>query len=859
MVNDLTSWFSEIREVLNDSSTPVTIRNGLWQVSDKESLWKALGPRIFDEDLDTLSEVTVKVLSEPDPKFDLPPSERYAAVVYGKEPKYSYELRRGLAETQVLLATQPGALTNCSQHKAETVSRLAVRKILEAAQWNLWATLGDLLPLLAEASPDEFLSALEGALRQDPCPLDMLFAQESAGVTGGNYLIGLLWALETLAWYEEYLVRVCVDLAKLGERDSGGNWYPRPLSSLTSILLPWFPNTRATVEKRNVAVKTVQEEVPTEGWQLLTNLLPEQVQSASPTHKPAWRNSVPTDWEPQVPQSEYWDCISYCADLAMQVATDDKSKLLELVDLLDCLPEETLLRLMAYLSSLKDVGDDQEYLFKLWNKLTRLLWKHQRFPDATWAWDRETLESVDAATKKLAPSEPALLHRLKFDSDVLALHDEEGDQKVQEEQRQQAINEILANGGVEAVVHFVESVESTYSVGRSLAEVASDEIDQFLLPSFLENNDKRASEFTRAYVWARRNTMGWEWVDRLDRSEWSISQSSRLLTYLPFDEETWTRSTNWLGQDERKYWQNDALITRFAEANFRPAVDKLLQYGRPGDALACLGSIFIREKTLDIDRTIKTLLAIAESNEQLTSIEPYHITNLIEALQKDDRTDREDLIKVEWAYVALLDGRRAPSPKTLESELSGNPEFFCQIIRLLYRPRGDAASVQEPSKETQAAASNAWKLLNGWRTPPAVLPDGSISSAQFEDWLSRVKAGCNATGHVEVGMNQVGQVLFHTPADPDTLWIDRTVAAALNEEDAGSLRKGYVTGAFNARGVYRVDPSGSPERDLANQYRRKAEDVENAGYFRLATELRGLAERYDLEAERIVSRYDTDA
>ena len=61
MVNDLTSWFSDIRDVLNDSSSPLTLRNGLWQVNDKESLWKELGPRIFDEDLDTLSEVAVKV------------------------------------------------------------------------------------------------------------------------------------------------------------------------------------------------------------------------------------------------------------------------------------------------------------------------------------------------------------------------------------------------------------------------------------------------------------------------------------------------------------------------------------------------------------------------------------------------------------------------------------------------------------------------------------------------------------------------------------------------------------------------------------------------------------------------------
>ena len=859
MDNDLNAWFSDIREVLHAQSTPLSLRNGRWQVNDRRNLWHTLGSRIYDEDLEALSDIAVRVLSEPDPKFDLPPSERYAAAVHGKEARYSYELRKGLAETLILLATQPEALTNCSEHKAESVSRLTVRRIFEAVDWSTWASLGDLLPLLAEASPEEFLSALEVALRQEPCPIDILFAQESAGITGGNYLTGVLWALETLAWDEEHLVRVCVDLAKVAGRDPGGNWFPRPLSSLTNILLPWCPNTRASVEKRNVALRTVQDQIPAEGWKLLTNLLPDQVQTGFPTHKPAWRNPVPTDWEIQVDHDEYWACISFCADLAIQVAIDDKEKLLQLVDILDCLPEEPFKTFVAHLLSLVDGSEDHEFLFKLWNRLTRLLWKHQSFQDATWAWDQETLSTIDGVAKKLAPSDPALLHRLKFDNNVLALHGEEGEHEAEEDQRQQAIREILAYGGGEAIVKFARTVESTYAVGRSLAQVAGDDIDQFLLPSFLEIEEKTLSELIRAYVWTRWHTKGWDWVDRLDRSQWSILQSSELLARLPFQMGTWTRATKWLGVEEPRYWQSDALTSRFVEADFGFAVDKLLQYGRARDALACLSTIFIRERTLDIDRSTKVLLAIADSSEQLSPLELSQITNLVEALQKDDRTDREDLIKVEWAYVPLLDGRRAPSPRTLESELSSNPEFFCRIVGLLYRPRGEAAPDQEPSNEAQAKARNAWRLLNGWRTPPGVLPDGSMSSAKFEEWLSQVKSICDETGHTEVGLNHVGQVIFHSPADPNNLWINGSVAAALNEEDADSLRKGYVMGAFNARGVHRIDPSGSPERNLANQYRAKAEQAENAGYFRFATELKELAGRYDLEAERIVSRYDSDS
>jgi hypothetical protein len=63
------------------------------------------------------------------------------------------------------------------------------------------------------------------------------------------------------------------------------------------------------------------------------------------------------------------------------------------------------------------------------------------------------------------------------------------------------------------------------------------------------------------------------------------------------------------------------------------------------------------------------------------------------------------------------------------------------------------------------------------------------------------------------------------------------------------MRSGYSTGAFNSRGVQWVDSSGSPEKKLAEQYRSKADDVENAGFQRLAVTLRGLADGYDKEAD----------
>lgn len=55
-----------------------------------------------------------------------------------------------------------------------------------------------------------------------------------------------------------------------------------------------------------------------------------------------------------------------------------------------------------------------------------------------------------------------------------------------------------------------------------------------------------------------------------------------------------------------------------------------------------------------------------------------------------------------------------------------------------------------------------------------------------------------------------------------------------------------------------VDPTGKPEWELAGQYRQKAEEVENAGYQRLAGTLRNLSESYVRDAERIIAEHKMD-
>jgi len=326
-------WIGTMRKIALRPGTPLVQRDGNWKFIARYEGWYTLGPKLFDEHLNRLLDIAVSVLREDDPQFALPPEERYAASIHGKVLTHSHLLRNGIAESLALVGSHSRALESCTFGKAESTAALAVRKILAEADWVHWASVDSLLPLLAEAAPGEFLDAVERALHRNPCPFDALFAQEGRGITGGtNYLTGLLWALETLAWDGDYLVRVAICLAELAARDPGGQWANRPANSLTTILLPWLPQTCASMSKRVAAAKAVLVELPEVGWKLLLGLLPQYHSVSFGTRKPAWRASIHDNWQQGVTNREYWEQVTAYSELAIGEARKDVSKLTALIE-----------------------------------------------------------------------------------------------------------------------------------------------------------------------------------------------------------------------------------------------------------------------------------------------------------------------------------------------------------------------------------------------------------------------------------------------------------------------------------------------------------------------------------------------
>jgi hypothetical protein len=402
-------------------------------------------------------------------------------------------------------------------------------------------------------------------------------------------------------------------------------------------------------------------------------------------------------------------------------------------------------------------------------------------------------------------------------------------------------------------------VDNPRRVGYSLGTISNNDIDEFILPSLIEDKGGEIKGFTGAFVSAKYKQRGWEWINQIEINKWSKEKIGIFLSYLPCSNETWDYVTSILGEHEDEYWKRASVFPYNEKNNWGYAIEKLIKYKRPNAAIKCLSVIIHKQKSVNETLAIKALLDAISTEEPLHEFDSYNTIEVISALQNNPELNPDDLFRIEWAYLPILSGpSKNASPKILEQKLASEPEFFCELIRFVYCSKNKPKKKKETSEQDEAITTNIWHLFREWKIIPGMDRESNFSPEQFQEWLKTVKTNCEQSGHFDAAMFTLGESLIHSPSDPDGLWIHKTVAEALNSEDTNRLRRGYYLGIVNSRGAYCVDPTGKPEKELAAKYRQQAEEIENAGFHRFASTLRDLAKNYEEQAKKVIEEHNND-
>jgi transcriptional regulator with XRE-family HTH domain len=852
-----------LTDYIGELDSPLRKIGPTWRMASPQDAWMLLARYLTAADIDRFQKVAHDVLGATDPRFALAPDERWMASVHGVHPDYSGVLRRSIGEVLILLALWAGEARAAAN--ARRTADLIVTKLFEKADAARWWSLSRDLRLLAEASPNAFLSAVEEALDQPEPPLLVLFESNDGGLFGTEHLSDLMWALESLAWSPDLLPRVAEIFARLDALDPGGRYTNRPGNSLRAIFLLWSPQTHATLDQRLRILDRIRKVAPDPAWRLMLGILPRGHDTVSPSSPPRWR-----DFSVDRPETVTWALVRRGADALVERLLCDvdlsASRWLDLLDRLSDIPDSALL-----LSRLEEVANnlkDEQARASLWQGLRRVLNHHREFPDVDWSLPSADLDRLEAVYQRLAPADPLARVAWLFAEQVSLPNPAVEGWEAQERQlgaaRVTAARHIMQDQGVEGILELARLADAPGFLGKALVDA---DLDPSLLDVMLERalRDGAASARNLAHgiLVAGFPARGENWalglLEQARSGEWGEQALLTILRALPHRRWTW----DWVSEAgvdlEQAYWRSVPILWMSQEdGQTEYAVRKLMAVGRARHAVHLAGR--------DTEHVIPTPLLIELLTEAIEQpFEASHddhneapmfqhrIASLLKVLDQRADADLAEMARLEWAYLAVLEHSDRPI-RVLPRALSEEPTLFVDMLRRVFKPSEESGVIDPPVEDPEAAravGNQAYRLLDLWDRLPGTQDDGSIDGLALEQWIKAARALAKAIGRDKVADSRIGTVLSASPVGKDGNWPAEPVRDALDLFRSKEMLRGFWIGKRNRRGVTTraYGAGGDLERAEAATYRRYA-DALAYEYPHTAKALSTLADTYEEDAQR---------
>lgn len=836
-------WINILRTLIKGNNGIIEYKNNVWRVADRISKIKSYASNYYSNEINSFMTLVIRILSERNTKFDLLSNQRSMAQFYNKGVCFSKIIRKSVAESLLIVYAYKTNFINCKSD-ANNLALLVVRNVLNSNNWEVWAGLEDLLPLLAEAAPEEFLNQIDDKLRKNTELIWKLLNEKETDIISHNYSVDFYSSLQLIAWDNRNFMTACMLLLKIAQFDT------MAIKQIADIILPWYPQTRASFEDRFILVKNVLKENPKLGWELLMYLMPGAITTASPSYKPSVINKVNDDFV--FNDEEYWQQITEYLNLAILNSKINTQKLCDLIDLLDILPKNLFAKIVSKLSNSKVIGLNEKRRYIVWDYLENIIIKNKRHTKSS--IPKELIHELEVLSSLLKPTNILVEAKRYFKKNQHLLI---GNRKKSEDillQKQLEFAKKIVSYDFDIVIDFVLSIDDSRHFGAILLQIDRSNLFEEDILACLESTKQKLVEFAKGYVYKKFNQCGYDWVNILKIESWGSRKQLNFLIELPCDQKSFMFVEKVMGNKYLYYWRKVDIryVEEVEELNY--AIDKLSKVNRSEEVIDLVGTKLYRNENLEYNEeiVIKNLHKLVRNQNKLTQLDTYDIKRIIVNLQKRNIPSAE-LVQLEWEYLILLDGDEG-SPVKLAKMMSEDPNLYLNFLTMVYKPHSMS---HNPQKVDEKIATNAYRLLFRWNIVPGII-DGKINKQKLNQWYQEMKVICAKEDRLEVGLYNFGCVLFHSPNDQSGFWIDKNVAEILNEDEAVEIRKGFSNEAFNSVGTINYEPTGSSYDKIALAYEEKADITKKEGFFRLAKTLMELSDTFKRSAENIREHYYDD-
>ena len=822
-----------------EESAPVWSIGSFRGVVSKIDALYAIHKWVLADDLKRFWEAADMVLSERDPSLDLPEKDRWAASIYDKTRDVSSALREGIADSLVILAMHGNSLFKARVGvDVEAGVNGLVRGLFANMDADALESQSHDLPRYAEAAPEEFLRVIESDLAKEDPNTRALFRPIEDPIFSSNPRVGLLWALDTLAWSSEYFSRVIEILAQLTAlepEDRSGN---SPTHSLLSIFRCWMPQTAAPLNQRIAVYDQLVRNHPDVAWAVGKDQYESGSRFGHFNVKPKWRDYAFGHGD-YAPRDERRKFAVHCLNTALSWKNLDRLKLTNLIHIFEGLDEGNQTKTWSRVRDWANEASDQdrselrETIRVGRSRMARRQNKKGDEHSKTDAFVPPAKEAYEA----LEPRELVWKHAWLFKNVWLEyswedIQDEDLDHEDRVRrvagQRQAAVDEVHKAEGVDGTVKLALSGNAPHLVGNALAVSLTSEAERMgFLKAIIAEADFPASAKLRSLVDGFFFLLGDEpalALIRACREDITDELLVTLLSLCRFGRTAWDEVEGLGKAIARDYWHKvPANWARQSEEELRFAISKLLDAKRP---LAALQLIHLDLKSIESEQLYDVLLRLpsTEETDRLnSSMDQHRIKKIFNLLNERKVIDRTRMARLEFLYLDLFRYDEGQIPN-LEADVNENTSLFCDAIRLAYKGKNYNAT-KPPTEKTKQLANNAHTFLDALSAVPGRSKDGEIEAEALKSWMIEARRLCDATGHLSSADYRIGGLLAHAPVGDDGAWPCEAVREAVNELYSEELARGIEIARYNSRGMHGRGEGGAQERDLADTHERWAEAV----------------------------------
>ena len=744
----------------------------------KDNCWYVVSP--YDTFLYIRSFITEGVFARfskviKDALFDLDPNAmnhlnpEMPIYTLGKR-KFTGLIREGLCHSLILMAI----LCDDQQEQVDDI----VRGILKDTdmQWWLTYTHENVIPLIAEASPDAFLQYIENDLKKEDSLMMKLFVPiKKKGFFGVEWEVNysnVLFALEMIAWMPEYMMRVCSILAQLSPIINESNYVNKPINSLMEIFRTWYPMTTVGPSDRCKALRTLYRHYPdvtidlcfeiAENWRHQYGNLPTRVSR--------WRLKE-INLNSAVTYEEVFQELQTVCDIIVNhdaLSTEQTIKVLSMA--LDIrLTKELRGELRNYLVKRQDILKSQQSFYQeLKGKINRF----RSIPNARWQIPNEELVEFENLLESITPEN--LLDRLKymFDGNIHEMPEirtiEDNDLRIKaiRELRKDAAAQILSAVGIDGMFKYAERLEHPEYLMQGLGsfESAIDVFDDVY--RYARVNDGKPTyiqTFFNSYAFAdRENFLQCVKVWHDDSFAWYP------ISGIYPDDDLWGFVDSFNDQQQLEYWRH-AYAGNLPPERIEYLLDNYQKVGNADQMISIIDHIIHNEGHYQLSHDLivnRMHFAMSRVNSEVLHARDYEIDHILKWIEKHPDTTDADIMKLEVPYIIVSD--EGIKEWRAYHIIVNSPQYMFELLdNAFYSEDPDIKEKEMQFRrdhpEQTVMSEFCGRFLLNISTTPCTEEDGTIDEERLKGHITRFQEKAEAKGKLAMANHLIGQLLGNCP------------------------------------------------------------------------------------------------